>query len=126
MNNTTFTSLHKPSKRIVGSGRMSEIDCTYDYLVNLFGEPTIPTDGYKTSAEWHIEVRTNDKLRGVVSIYDYKQHKNYYKDGLETHEITCWHVGGKNSWVVAELLSFVEHPHLIKYNEHHKQSQHNV
>ena len=117
MNRTTFTSLNKSSKHIIGSGRMGEIDCTYDHLVNLFGEPVVPTDGYKTSAEWHIEVRTDNKLKGVVSIYDYKQHKNYYRDGRETHEITYWHVGGKNSWVVAELLSFVKHPHLIKHSE---------
>jgi hypothetical protein len=86
----------------------------------------LPTDGYKTSAEWHIEVRRNDKLAGTVAIYDYKQHNNYTKDGTETKDITSWHIGAKSAATAGEVIAFVEHPHLIKYNQHHKQSQQNV
>ena len=126
MNKTSFISLNKPSKNIRGSGNMGYIECSYDYLVNLFGEPVLPTDNYKTSAEWHIDVRRNDKLVGTVAIYDYKQHNNYTKDGTETKDITSWHIGAKSAKVAGELIAFVEHPHLIKYNEHHKQTQQNV
>lgn len=126
MNNISFTNLIKPSKKIVGSGFAGSINCTYDHLVNTFGEPMIPTDGYKTSAEWHIEVRRNDKLLGVVSIYDYKQHNNYTKDGTETEDITEWHVGGRDSFVTGEVMAFVNHPHMLRYNKHHRDAQAHV
>ena len=117
MNRTTFTSLHKPSKKIVGSGCMDYLECPYKHLVNLFGEPMLPTAGYKTSAEWHIEVRRNDKLAGVVAIYAYKHHDNYTKDGTETMDITSWHIGAKSASLAGEVMAFVKHPHLIKHSQ---------
>ena len=117
MNRTTFTSLNKPSKYIIGSGNMGYIECPYDHLVNLFGDPVLPTDQFKTSAEWHIEVRRNDSLVGVVAIYDYKQHDNYTKDGTETKDITSWHVGAKSATTAGEVIAFTKHPHLIKHSQ---------
>lgn len=116
MNRKTFKSLNKPSRHVIGTGLAGYLDCTYDHLVNLFGEPTIKTDEYKTSAEWHIEVRTNDVLQGVASIYDYKQHKGYCEDGVETHEIDEWHVGGKMG-IAGAVMEYVKYPHLIKHSE---------
>ena len=116
MNRTTFTSLHKPSKHVNGTGVAGYVECTYQHLVNLFGEPTIKTDEYKTSAEWHIEVRRNDVLHGVASIYDYKEHIGYREDGKETQDITHWHVGGKMG-IAGEVMAFVKHPHLIKHSQ---------
>ena len=126
MNRTSFISLNKPSKNIVGSGNMGYIECPYDHLVNLFGEPVLPTDNYKTSAEWHIDVRRNDKHVGTVAIYDYKQHKGYTKDGKDTHEITDWNIGCKSASIAGEVMSFIKHPHLTKYSEHHRKTQQNV
>ena len=117
MNTVNFTSVLKPSKHIIGSGQMGYVDCPYEHLVNLFGEPTILTDKYKTSAEWHIEVRRNDKLVGAVAIYDYKQHDNYTGDGMETKDITCWHIGAKRTTLAGEVMAFIKHPHLIKYSQ---------
>ena len=105
-----YISLNKPSKLIRGSGFAGYVDCTYSKLVGMFDEPMIPTDGYKTSAEWHIEVRHDGEVKGVVAIYDYKQHKGYSKDGLETHDITRWHLGAKNEWIAGELAAFITHP----------------
>ena len=116
MNRTTFTSLHKPSKHVLGTGVAGYVECDYQHLVNLFGEPMIKTDGFKTSAEWHIEVRRNDELQGVASIYDYKQHDNYTGDGTETKDITHWHVGGKMG-IAGEVMAFIKHPHLIKHSQ---------
>ena len=101
---------------MVGTGVAGYVECTYRHLVNLFGEPTIKTDGYKTSAEWHIEVRRNDKLQGVASIYDYKEHIGYSESGKETQDITHWHVGGKMG-IAGEVMAFVKHPHLIKHSQ---------
>lgn len=106
----TYTSLSKPSKHIVGSGFAGHITCSYQQLVNCFGEPTIPTDGYKTSAEWHIEITHGDELKGAVAIYDYKQCKTYNKHGLDTSDITEWHLGAKSNQMAADLLHFIKHP----------------
>lgn len=105
-----YISKHKPSKLIRGSGFAGHLECTYQHLVNMFGEPIIPTDGYKTSAEWHIEIRHDGELKGAVAIYDYKQHKGYTRDGLDTQDITCWHLGSKSNWLAADLLHFIKHP----------------
>jgi hypothetical protein len=105
-----YTSLAKPSKHIVGSGFAGHLTCSYQHLVNCFGEPMLPTDGYKTSAEWHIEITHDDELKGVVAIYDYKQCKSYSRDGLDTEDITEWHLGAKSNWLAADLLHFIKHP----------------
>jgi hypothetical protein len=76
----------------------------------MFGEPMIPTDGYKTSAEWHVEIRHDNVVKGVVAIYDYKSCKTYSPDGLDTEDITCWHLGSKSNWLAADLLHFIKHP----------------
>lgn len=105
-----YISKHKPSKHIRGSGLAGYLECTYQHLVNMFGEPTIPTDGYKTSAEWHIEVLHDGKVKGAVAIYDYKSHIGYREDGAETEDITHWHLGCKNEWLAGELACFINHP----------------
>ena len=107
-----YISKHKPSKLIRGSGFAGYLECTYDHLVALFGEPTIPTDGYKTSAEWHVEIHHDGEVKGAVAIYDYKEHVGYSEDGLETQHITSWHVGSKNNWLAADLINFVTHAHV--------------
>ena len=76
----------------------------------MFGEPMLPTDGYKTSAEWHIEIRHDNVVKGVVAIYDYKSCKTYSKDGLDTEDITTWHIGAKNNRLAADLLYFIKEP----------------
>ena len=105
-----YISKSKPSKHIRGSGFAGHLECTYQHLVNMFGEPMLPTDGYKTSAEWHIEIKHDGVVKGAVAIYDYKQHKGYSRDGLETEDITCWHLGSKSNWLAADLLHFIKHP----------------
>lgn len=106
----TYTSLSEPSKHIVGSGNAGHVNCTYKHLVNMFGEPMLPTDGYKTSAEWHVEIRHDNVLQGVVAIYDYKQHVSYSRDGLDTQDITEWNLGAKSNRLAADLLYFIKEP----------------
>lgn len=106
-----YKSLHKPSKHIVGGGNVGHLTCSYERLVDMFGEPTIKTDGYKTSAEWHVEHVYDQQFQGVTAIYDYKQCKTYCgDDGLETEHITQWNLGGKNQKLAVDLVNFIKNP----------------
>lgn len=81
----------------IGTSLQGYIDCTYESLVELFGQPR-QTDGYKVDAEW-VLVRKSDGA--VITIYNYKTGKNYLgANGQETKDITDWHIGGKDASVV--------------------------
>tara|TARA_R110002153_G_scaffold4854_4_gene22719 strand:+ start:2169 stop:2516 length:348 start_codon:yes stop_codon:yes gene_type:complete len=110
INNTiTFISCLKPSKHVTGSGFCDSITTGYDNLVNLFGEPTIKTDEYKTSSEWHVEVREEGSIQGAVAIYDYKQCKTYAPAwGLDTEDITDWHIGAKDPKLAKLVIDFIK------------------
>jgi hypothetical protein len=73
-----------------GSWLIGYVDVSYSTLVKVFGEP-VESDGYKTDAEW--QILFEDKT--YATIYNYKDGKNYCgDDGLETLDITDWHIGG--------------------------------
>ena len=111
----TYKSLHKPSKHIVGGGNVGYLTCSYKHLVDMFGEPTIKTDGYKTSAEWHVEHVYDQQFQGVTAIYDYKQCKTYCgESGLETEQITQWNLGGKSQKLASDLINFVSNPKTLE------------
>ena len=76
----------------VSTSLITYIECSYAELVSTFGQPTYPNgDGYKVDAEWVLD--TPDF--GRVTIYNYKDGKNYCgEDGLATEDIRDWHVGG--------------------------------
>ena len=76
--------------------------------MNAFGNPITPADKYKTSAEWQIEVSRDAELLGVVTIYDYKEHKGYRSDGKETQDITEWHIGAKDVYVAASVIDYIQ------------------
>ena len=82
----------------LGSGThlVGGAEVSYAKVVEVFGKPGTETDGYKVDAEW--QVLTPE---GVATIYNYKDGKNYNgDDGLETKEITDWHIGGHTELVV--------------------------
>jgi hypothetical protein len=81
-----------------GTGLAGYIDCSYKSLVSLLGKPNGQSDGYKTDAEWVVEM--NGK---VLTIYNYKDGKNYNgRNGLAISKITDWHIGTKEN-VDAEI-----------------------
>jgi hypothetical protein len=85
-----------------GTHLFTEISTNYENLVNVLGEPNIDGDGYKTDAEWLIEI--NGK---VLTIYNWKDGKNYCgDDGLELDEITDWHIGAKDD--VSEEVEYLK------------------
>jgi hypothetical protein len=76
---------------------------TYAELVTALGAPNGITDGYKTEAEWAVEVNGTR-----AHIYDYKIGKSYCgdEDGFAVEDITEWHVGAERGWnpaLAAEL-----------------------
>jgi len=108
-NRVTFKNCLKPSKHVTGSGVQDYITTSYHNLVNHFGEPTIETDGYKTSSEWHVEIIVQGSVQGAVAIYDYKQCKTYAGDnGLDTEHITEWHVGSKTNRLAQMVIDFIK------------------
>ena len=108
-NSLTFKSCNKSSKLAAGTAVQDYINTSYDNLVNHFGEPTIETDGYKTSSEWHVEVEKSGVIQGVVTIYDYKQCKTYAgDDGLDSKHITEWHVGAKNHKLANLVINLID------------------
>ena len=73
-----------------GTSLMGYVKVTYADLVRVFGEPNSIGDGYKTDAEWILEIDDT-----TVTIYNYKDGKNYNgEDGDDVKDITDWHVGG--------------------------------
>ena len=82
-----------------GSSLQGYITVSYQELVNTFGEPNAQTDGYKTDAEWEMNV-TRDG-RQTVNIYNWKDGPNYMgNEGTPVGEITRWHIGGQSKLAV--------------------------
>lgn len=76
----------------------------YTDLVECFGQPE-EGDGYKVDAEWVLQF--SDGV--VATIYNYKDGKNYCGDeGLDVHDITDWHVGGRSARAVANVDAMLE------------------
>ena len=97
-------SLSEWDNRLNGSSLMGKAIGSYHELVELFGEPVVETDEYKTDAEWII------RLDGILlTIYNYKDGKNYLgADGLNVSQITDWHIGAKNQQAVWLLDEYFE------------------
>jgi hypothetical protein len=90
----------KEAKAIFGTSLQGYIDISYSSLVNKFGAPTFPDgDGYKVDAEW---VLTH--LGTVITIYNYKDGKNYLGGrGKKKEKIRNWHIGGRGERAVDYL-----------------------
>ena len=85
------------SSKATGTSVSGSLDNSYSQLVELFGAPDVPTDGYKTDAEWHISIQENGQETGFVTIYNYKDGKNYCgANGLNVEDIREWHVGSRS------------------------------
>jgi hypothetical protein len=88
-----------------GTHLQGYVSCSYDDLVKAFGEPLPGCD--KTDAEWHIQFTTADAQHVVATVYNYKDGRNYRgSDGMDTSNITDWHIGGIDK-VVVDLIAQV-------------------
>ena len=78
-----------------GTSLRGYVDTSYANLVSLFGEPD-EGDEYKVDAEWTLYFADGKGGGEVVTIYNYKDGKNYCgEEGTEVEDITDWHVGGR-------------------------------
>ena len=79
---------------IFGSSLIGYIKCSYQELIDAFGEPLridLSTSDGKTDVEWEIEFQDGTYLH----IYNWKNGKNYLgEEGLEVEDMTEWNVGG--------------------------------
>lgn len=87
-----FITQNDPKYIDDGGCLQGTINITYAELKKTLGKPT-NGDGYKVDAEWGINFEN-----GVnVSIYNYKDGKNYNgKDGISKTKITNWHIGAES------------------------------
>ena len=112
----TFKENEERSNRVSGTSLLGSVNVSYDTLVELFGEPFTgdDVDGYKTDAEWHIDIDRGYEDTGFVAIYNYKDGKNYLgADGLNVADITDWHVGGRTKLEMFLLEDYIKSvPHL--------------
>jgi len=78
-----------------GTSLQGYITCSYDTLVEVFGEPNGSGDGYKVQAEWL--GKSGDT---VFTIYDWKEHQDIY-------DVTDWHIGGTGHSAVEVVHNIV-------------------
>ena len=78
-----------------GTSGCGSIYQNYHGWRKLFGEPFTgkDTDEYKTDAEWIVRLEEKN-IRHIVTIYNWKDGKNYCGDtGKDVEDITDWHIG---------------------------------
>ena len=98
---TTFRENEERSSRVTGTSLLGYVNVSYATLVELFGEPFTgdDVDGYKTDAEWHIDIDRGKNYLGA--------------DGLNVADITDWHVGGRTKLEMFLLEDYIKSvPHL--------------
>ena len=109
----TAESHPKSSTKARGTSLVDYITVEYRELVDMFGEPTIKTDEYKTDAEWHVSLREagtdwTAPEDAFVTIYNWKDGKNYRgANGLNVEQISEWHVGAKakaSFWMLEDFI----------------------
>jgi hypothetical protein len=90
----------KPSIDTNGTCLQGYVDCSYNDLVALFGEP-LGGDGYKVQAEWNLEFEDGE----VATIYDWKEE-------LPPQRVRDWHVGGRHKIAAARVNQIIASRHL--------------
>lgn len=89
---------------INGTHRQGYIDCNYNQLTALFGEPDNDqlNSGYKVDWEWMLTFADGT----IATIYNWKNGPNYCGEaGLHETQINTWNVGGFNAQAVRNIQS---------------------
>ena len=93
---------HDENLNLDGTGLIGYVEITHKDLVDLFEEPC-EGDKYKIDAEWLLKTPY-----GNVSIYNYKDGKNYCgENGTNVENITNWHVGGSNEDSYKFIIEYI-------------------
>lgn len=105
MNDITYTTFNKFSKKAIGTSLQSYMTCSYNHLVDRLGEPTCDDDtDYKTHVEWHVQCEHGGSKGTVLTVYDYK---NPMHPANNPDQHTRWHVGGKNEIDALDLVQYI-------------------
>lgn len=85
------------------------VTCSYDDLVEVFGEPNSTGDGYKTSTAWFVK---DTKTGETCEIYDWKETVLYDETLMSVEKFRSlpsyrWHIGG-TSFDVDALIEFLD------------------
>lgn len=98
--------LTNDSNKVNGSSLKGYVECSYDLLVDVFGESNFGGDEYKVQKEWVIEFKDGT----VATIYDYKQGDCYNGEGNGTHytKVTTWHIGGFSPKAVDYVTDLID------------------
>jgi hypothetical protein len=81
-------------RKLNGTSLIGCVNVSYSTLVDMFGPPHSDGDGHKVDAEWDLQHVDGT----VITIYNYKDGKNYCgSNGDAVEDITYWHVGGKEN-----------------------------
>jgi hypothetical protein len=92
--------VNDPDADLNGTSLVGSIDISFYDIMEKLGESSEDYDDGKSDAEWTILFADGS----VATIYNYKDGRNYNgAEGLETDEITDWHIGGKDKSVVAKV-----------------------
>jgi hypothetical protein len=78
------------TKGVIGSGLKGYINCTYQDLIRVLGEPTYPevSGDDKVQKEWVVMYNGE-----VFTVYDWKT----YDEEYTMNELDQFHVGGKTN-----------------------------
>ena len=85
----------------------------YQELVDIFGQPTYPTESgdFKVQVEWAIEVNDGDKVY-ILRIYDWKTYDRDYT----LSQLRTWSIGGNDEGNPYLLKSFVHAHQSVELN----------
>jgi len=91
--------------------KVGDLTATYAELVDALGEPDTSEskgfreiDKYKSDAEWRMRI-----LDTVVTVYNYKNGRNYAKQaGKDTEDITEWSIGGRTEKSATVLRHYLQ------------------
>lgn len=91
---TTIVRPLQDFSKVDGTSLIGQVSVKYSDIVSLFGNP-MPGCGYKTDAEWVLELISDSGETHVVTIYNWKNGKSYMGEhGLAVEDIDRWNVGG--------------------------------
>ena len=89
------------------SGKIGDIKCDYQYLVDVLGIPQDEDGDSKSQVNWYFKLTHNGKVF-KISIYDYKQYKSLDK-------IKSWSIGGFNVEAVEGVKELLPNAKVTKF-----------
>lgn len=88
------------SSVIEGTSKQGSMLATYEDVVAVYGKPITQLPDNKIDALWLVDTNA-----GIATIYNYKDGTAYLGEkGLDYKDIRRWHIGGRTTDVVREIV----------------------